>query len=291
MTAIRATGTSDTRRGRTFDLRRARAVAGVELRQFFLAKDHWVPMVLLGLVFFVFIPGILLTGLGRLGESPSVRNIAETIEAMPGGASEAVAGLPAHARASYILSVVLFAPVSVVVPLTISSAIGAATIVGEREKGTGEFLAHSPAGVRELFVGKLMASFLPGYVTALAGFGSYSLLVNLIVGPEVGHWYFPTPTWLVMIALTIPAFLLIGLAIVVRVSARVSSTAAAQQIAGIVSIPLIALAYAQANSSIVGGVRTALITAGIAWLVAAVALYKGLGSVRRSRLLTVLDDG
>jgi ABC-2 type transport system permease protein len=61
--------------------------------------------------------------------------------------------------------VYLFAPVAVVVPLTISTAVGAATIVGERERGTGEFLAHSPADVREIYLGKLIASLIPGYVT------------------------------------------------------------------------------------------------------------------------------
>ena len=274
-----------------FNYARSRAVAMTELRQFATSKDHWIPMVFLGVLFFVFIPGVLLASIASLGESATVQSIAETIDAMPGQAGDAVAGMGPQARASYILSVVLFAPVSVVVPLTISSAIGAATIVGEREKGTGEFLAHSPAGVRELFVGKLIASFIPGYTTALVGFGMYSLMVNLIAGPAVGRWFFPTSTWLVLIGLTIPAFLMIGLAIVVRVSARVSSTAAAQQIAGIISIPLIGLAYSQANGSISGGITPSLITAAIAWVVAAFTMWRGVRSVKRSRLLTVLDDG
>lgn len=278
------------RRGR-FNVARARAVAGVELRQFATSKDHWIPMVFLGGLFFVFIPGVLLASIASMGESATMQSIAGTIDALPGQASEAVAGMGPQARASYLLAVVLFAPVSVVVPLTISSAIGAATIVGEREKGTGEFLAHSPAGVRELFVGKLVASFIPGYATALVGFGLYSLVVNLIAGPAVGRWFFPTSTWLVLIGLTIPAFLMIGLAIVVRVSARVSSTAAAQQIAGIISIPLIALAYTQANSSISGGLTFSLVTAAIAWAVAAFTTWRGVRSVKRSRLLTILDDG
>src|SRR6266853_3644154 len=81
------------------------------------------------------------------------------------------------------LAVYLFAPMAVVVPLTISTAVGAATIVGERERGTGEFLAHSPAGVREIYLGKLIASLVPGYFTTIVGFGFYALIVNTIVGP------------------------------------------------------------------------------------------------------------
>ena len=83
-----------------------------------------------------------------------------SIEASTGGEEASPQG-----QASYALAVFLFAPVAVVVPLTISTAVGAATIVGERERGTGEFLAHSPADVREIYMGKLLASLIPGYIT------------------------------------------------------------------------------------------------------------------------------
>ena len=71
-----------------------------------------------------------------------------------------------------MLAVYLLAPIAVVVPLTISTAVGASTIVGERERGTGEFLAHSPADVREIYLGKLIASLIPGYITTVVGFGA-----------------------------------------------------------------------------------------------------------------------
>ena len=61
------------------------------------------------------------------------------------------------------LAVYLFAPLAIIVPLTVSSAVGANTVIGERERGSGEFLAHSPAGEREIYVGKLIASLVPGY--------------------------------------------------------------------------------------------------------------------------------
>ena len=81
------------------------------------------------------------------------------------------------------------------------------SIVGERERGTGEFLAHSPAGVREIYLGKLIASLIPGYLTTIVGFGLYSLIVNLIVGPDVGGWFFPTPSWWLLMLWVVPPFL------------------------------------------------------------------------------------
>ena len=137
-------------------------------------------------------------------------------------------------------------------------AVGATTIVGERERGTGEFLAHSPASLEDIYLGKLIASLLPGYATTVVGFGLYSLIVNLVVGPKVGGWFFPTQAWWVLMIWVVPPFLALTLAIVVRYSARVKSSAAAQQVAGLVSLPMIIIAYSQSTGALFGATNTGL---------------------------------
>ena len=109
-------------------------------------------------------------GAGRARSSSSCRRPSRCCRQR---AQAAIRGDTPPAQASYALAVYLFAPVAVVVPLTISTAVGAATIVGERERGTGEFLAHSPAAVREIYLGKLIASLAPGLATVFVGFGLY----------------------------------------------------------------------------------------------------------------------
>ena len=181
--------------------------------------------------------------------------------------------MPQHASAgtkvSYVLAVFLLAPIAVIVPLTISTAVGSSSIVGERERGTGEFLAHSPAGVHEIYLGKLIASLIPGYLTTLVGFGLYSLMVNLIVGPDAGGWFFPTPSWWLLILWVLPPFLLIALSLVLRLSARVKSTAAAQQAAGLITFPLILIAYGQSTGALFGGsaVLISVVLGAVAWAI------------------------
>ena len=133
-----------------------------DLRQLIQATDFWVPMMVLGAIFFFVIPTILLLVITRVERrATSSTRSSTTLEVLPQtGAGRRSRATPTQARAAYALAVYLFAPVAVVVPLTISTAVGAATIVGERERGTGEFLAHSPAGVREIYLGKLIASLL-----------------------------------------------------------------------------------------------------------------------------------
>src|SRR4029079_6316302 len=102
-----------------------------------------------------------------------------------------VHGSTAAGRAGYAFSVYLFAPVAVIVPLTVAAGVGAYTIVGERERGTGEFLAHSPATELDIYLGKLISSLIPGWFTLFAGFLSYAVVVNLVAGQELGGWFFP----------------------------------------------------------------------------------------------------
>ncbi len=269
---------------------RVRTVARTDLKQLLVSKDFWVPMGILGAFFFLVVPAVLLVSITQIGNNPAVGKIAQTLDVLPAQAQAQIRGTSDAGRAGYALAVFLFAPMAVVVPLTISTAVGAATIVGERERGTGEFLAHSPAATREIYLGKLIASMVPGYVTTLVGFGLYSLLVNLVVGPEVGGWFFPTRQWWVLMLVIVPAFLGLALSMVLRLSARVKSTAAAQQASGLVTLPLIMVAYTQSTGALFGTGGATWVVAGVAWALAALGLTRGMRAVRRARLLGVADE-
>ncbi|MCB1272189.1 MAG: ABC transporter permease subunit [Microthrixaceae bacterium] len=281
--------TSPTARTREpFDRHRMWVVARTDLRQLLRSKDYLLPMVGLGMVFFLLVPTALLLTLTKVDSSAMATKVSDSLEILPAAARAQIQGTTPGGRTAYALAVFLFAPVAVVVPLTISTAVGAATIVGERERGTGEFLAHSPASTREIYLGKVIASVIPGYATTIVGFGLYSLMVNIVVGPDVGGWFFPTSQWWVMMLWIIPPFLLVALSLVLRLSARVRSTAAAQQASGLITLPMIAIAYSQATGTLLGtGGSAGWWLGAAAWLVALISLHRGVRSVTRNRLLGV----
>jgi ABC-type Na+ efflux pump permease subunit len=282
-----ATAPQDGRAPGTTSRSRTWTVARTDLKQLAQARDFWLPMTLLGSFFFAIVPAVLLVTITQIGDVDVVARVSDALEVLPDSAQSQIRGESPEGQTGYALAVFLFAPVAVIVPLTISTAVGAATIVGERERGTGEFLAHSPASAREIFLGKLIASLVPGYLTVVVGFGVYSVIVNLTVGPEVGGWFFPTSQWWVMIVWVLPPFLAICLSLVLRLSARVSSTAAAQQASSLVSLPLIMIAYSQATGVLFGAGNLPVVIGAIAWLVAIVSLRRGMRAVTRSRLLGV----
>ena len=78
-------------------------------------------------------------------------------------------------------------------------------------------------------------------------FGVYTILVNMLGNPLVGHWYFPTLNWWVLMLLLVPAVSVFVTACVVWVSARVSSYQSANSIAGFAVLPLILLVVGQAT--------------------------------------------
>src|SRR3982074_1834667 len=137
---------------------RGRTGARTDLRQLVQAKDFWIPMTILGAIFFFFVPTVLLLIITRIGNVHAVNQLSQALSVLLPKAQAAIRALTGAAGPAYARAVYLFAPVAVVVPLTISTAVGAATIVGERERGTGEFLAHSPAGVREIYLGERIDS-------------------------------------------------------------------------------------------------------------------------------------
>ena len=267
--------------------RRVRAVAVNDLRQLRHSPDFWAPMLVLASLFFVVIPTVLLLTITRIGSVGTVKNVSAALEVLPESAQQAIRGDSDADRTGYALAVYLFAPMAVIVPMTISTAVGANTLVGEKEKGTGEFLAHSPASEREIYLGKLVASLVPGYLTTLVGFGLYSLAVNLIVGPHVGGWFFPTPAWWVLMLWVVPPFLAITLAVVLRLSARVKSAAAAQQASGLVTLPLIMISYAQSTGGLLGAGSAGFWVGLCAWTAAVLGLMRGARAVTRPRLLGV----
>ena len=270
---------------------RTLTVARIDLRRLFKSKDYWIPMGFLAMVFFVALPFLLLTIVTSTTSSVLVNNIGEVLQSLPGPVQDNVVGDSPVARGAYMLAVYLLAPVAIVVPLTISSAVGAQAIVGERERGTGEFLAHSPLTEREIFMGKMLASLVPGFLATALGFAVYSLLVNLKVGPLVGGWFFPTAGWWILIIWVVPPFIALALSVILWVSSKVRSTAAAQQAATLVSLPVIFAAYGVSSGLLINPVIAALGVGVVAWTLAIAGLAYGSRSLGRESLLGFGGDG
>ena len=76
----------------SFNWRRTFTVARTDVKQLVLAKDFWMPMGILGSIFFVFVPLFLLLSITSLGDVPAVQNVANTLEVLPQAAQDQIQG-------------------------------------------------------------------------------------------------------------------------------------------------------------------------------------------------------
>ena len=187
-----------------------RAIAGADMRRLFKSKDYWIPLMMLATLFFVFMPLLALGVIGMLADTSMAQQLAGMVDSIPVDVSRSLPADDPGAQAAYLIAVYMLAPIAIIVPLTISVAVVSNAIVGERERGTGEFLAHSPLTMKEIYFGKLLASLVPGYLITIVGFALYSLVVNLTVGPKIGGWFFPTSGWFLLIIFVIPPIIAIA---------------------------------------------------------------------------------
>ncbi|MGZ4735304.1 MAG: ABC transporter permease [Acidimicrobiia bacterium] len=262
-------------------------VARNDLRQLRASRDFWVPLMIIALFMFVVVPAVMLYVISTVQDPRLLAKFVDVVGRLPEPLRARLANTPPEIQASYTLAVYFFAPLVTLVPLTISSSISANTFVGERERGSGEFLAHSPASTTDIYLGKLIAALIPGFLTAIGGLIVYSAVVNLIVSTRTNGVHFPAGNWWVFVLWVMPPLITVATALIVSISSRVTSGAAAQQASSLIALPIVILAYAVSQKSLFGSASPAWIVGGVAWVAAAVAIWRGAASLRRERLLGI----
>jgi ABC-type Na+ efflux pump permease subunit len=266
---------------------RVLAITRSDLRQLRQSRDFWMPLAIIAAFMFVVVPVVLLYVLSTVEDPQLLQKLAEVAGRLPGPVRDRLGGRGDAVQASYTLAVYLFAPLVTLVPLTVSSAVAANTFVGERERGSGEFLAHSPADTSEIFLGKLLAALVPGFVTAACGLVAYSAIVNLMLAPKTDGVLFPMGNWWVFMFWLVPALLALAVTLIVTVSSRVTSGAAAQQASSLIALPLVVTAYGVSANAFFGWPGPAWIAGAIGWVAAALAVWHGTRTLDRERLLGV----
>jgi hypothetical protein len=147
-----------------------------------------------------------------------------------------------------------------------------------------EGLLHLPVSDRELYVAKMLVSFVPAVAISWIGFLVFCVVSNAAAWPVMHRIFVPTGTWIVMIVWMTPAVAALGLGIMVRVSARARTTQEANQLGGTVILPLIVLTLGQATSLLLAGLPFALAAGATMWILALWLNSRGAARFSRDRL-------
>jgi ABC-type Na+ efflux pump permease subunit len=212
-------------------------------------------------------------------------DFAEFLETMPAPMREVFAG---YNDAQVIVVGMLeyfFAPMFLIVPLMVASTIAAGSFVGEKERKTLEALLHTPTTDTELFLGKLLASWVPAFLVGLGAFVLYALVVNLSAWRVMGGIFFPNAMWVALVLWLAPAAAGVGLGTIILISSKVSTFQDAYQLGALVVIPVLLLVFGQAAGVLYLNVLAVMLMGLFLWLVDAAILWFGIRTFKRSEII------
>ena len=179
---------------------------------------------------------ILAAGIGAVAAAaanpPSDRDVQAMYAAAP-----AVAGLdPKEAIQGFIATyfLILFMLIPTVVPLTMAIF----SVIGEKAARTLEPLLATPVGVGELLLAKSLASTI--YLLSVSAIGSQAA-VRAVTAPR----------WILAIVVMVPLLTMLSVNLGILISTRVNDVRVAQQIGGLVVVPVVGLGIAQETGRVI----------------------------------------
>jgi ABC-type Na+ efflux pump permease subunit len=257
-----------------------RAVVAKDLLAVRRSKAVLVPMLAVPALLLVVLPALV--GLAARGQASP--DLSSFLARLPGDIAAPIRALPADEQLVVLVNGYLLAPLFLIVPLMVSSVLAADAFAGEKERRTLETLLHLPISARDLFLAKLAGAFLPAVAVSWVGFLAFAVVANGVAWPVLHRVFVPTSLWLVMIFWVAPAVAALGLAVMVRVSARARTAQEANQLGGAVVLPLIFLAVGQSSGLLLLSIPLGLAVGAVLWVVAAGLAARGARRFTRDQL-------
>ncbi|WP_298820060.1 ABC transporter permease subunit [Chloroflexus sp.] len=179
-----------------------------------------------------------------------------------------------------------FATLFLLLPMVIPNVLASYSIVGEKNRRTLEPLLAAPISVGELLLGKVLAAIIPGIALTwlcalLFAVGMVVVVVDPVVPALVLH-----QGWIVMLLLASPLLALISVSLTVMISSRVNDPRSAQQIAGVLVVPVMLLFFGQILGLFVLNSLVALTFSAGLLLLAAILLWLATRLFQRETILT-----
>jgi len=174
----------------------------------------------------------------------------------------------------------------VVFAAILPASIAAYSIVGEKVEKSLEPLLSTPTTDGEILLGKSIAAFIPPIVAIWAGASIYMAAADYLTDGLLSHPYFPNWTSGVMLFLLAPLAAIFSIELAVIVSSRVSDVRGANQAAGLLFIPFMAVFLSAVEGTIALDPETLLIFSGIVLVVDVALFFVSKSTFRREEILT-----
>jgi ABC-2 type transport system permease protein len=170
-------------------------------------------------------------------------------------------------------------------PAYIPLSIATFSIIGEKQARTLEPVLATPIRTIELLAAKATAALVPGVAAGWATYVVFVALASIVYGPSL-FGVVTDSSWLAGVFVLGPAVGLSSVVAGVIVSARVNDPRVAQQIGGIIIVPIIAVTLLQATGTLLVGAAGYLALAAIILVISLMGLRLGVTLFDREAILT-----
>ena len=171
-------------------------------------------------------------------------------------------------------------------PLIIPTAIAAYSIVGEKTTRSLEPLLATPITTSELLLGKALSAAVPAVLVTWLCFGAFVLLMPLAGATPALVRYITGPVWLLAILVIGPLMAIASVNVSVMVSSRVNDPRAAEQISGVMVVPMMLVLFGQLAGLVVLNVSFVSLAILVMIALDAVLIYLGTRLFQRETILT-----
>ena len=251
------------------------------------SKGVMLPLIIVPLLFMIILPAAFGFFTPILMEMPGANmpDITLFLDQLPPALLADFEGYSMEQLMIVFTLVYMLAPMFLIIPLMVASVVAADSFAGEKERKTLEALIYTPTTDLELFIGKVLSAMIPALLVTLVGFLLYSLTANLAAWPTMGEIILPNAAWIILVLWVAPATAVTGLGATVIVSSKVNSYQEANQIAGVIVLPIFALVVAQVTGVMYFGVLLTVLLGLVFWVAGGVLLVLGVRTFRRSEIL------
>ena len=258
-----------------------------DLRQVSQNRMVWLPMVIVPAILQVILPLVMVLLPSFVAEGQlELDDLAVMVEHMPPRLRESFADLSGQQLWITLSANYMFAPLFLIVPLMVSSILGADSFAGEKERKTLEGLLYTPIRDSELFVAKLLVALLPALAISIASFVLYGFVVNLSGYAVMRRLFFPAAIWWPLVFWLGPGMSVAGLGATVLISSKATSFMQAQQMSAFLVLPVVFLMMAQVSGLLFLGVPLILIIGLVATLLGLWLVWIGAKTFSRGELIT-----
>jgi ABC-type Na+ efflux pump permease subunit len=222
--------------------RNEKALIYKDINEITSSKQVIIPMTIVPIILTVIIPLGILIGANYIGnDSSMITKLAPLIKKLP---LEYTKYTPAQLLIKIMLNF-MFPSYFLIIPIMCSGVIGASSFVGEKEHKTLESLLYTPISMEQLLRAKILGVFVPSYIITLISFIIFGIIFNVGGFIYFGGLIFPDIKWLIIILWISPAINLLSLIFTVMVSAKSETFQEAQQVSGLLVIPVILVLVGQ----------------------------------------------